>query len=737
MLRPERMSKVSVTGSKPVMGETIETIHDLNLVHLVDYDDSWEGFDPGDPEAEAETISEKLVTVRAIESILDVDEEDAGQDRIVADEEIDAEIEEVRARVNELDDRRSELREELRDVNERLSSVRPFARLGIDLDLLSGYDSLETAVVEGREEEIRQALEDGEGIDEYELFSEEDVVAIFVRPERGVEDALADALVGVEVTMLSVPEAETSPQQYTEELERRREEIDSKLSDVEGEITELKLEVGSFLLAVEEKLSIDVQKAEVPLSFATTKRSFIAEGWVPTERYEALETALAAEVGDHVECEELERVDYDDVSHGHGHGAADEESGDAGDADRQPAAADGGTPRADGGHATSMHGNEPPVVQDNPGYAKPFESLVAIINRPKYSEFDPTIFLFLTFPAFFGFMIGDVGYGILYMGLGYLLYSGFDSDMIRSLGGIGIWAGIFTFIFGILYGEIFGFHVIADVLWGGSAPIHKGLQPYHADWALGWLVLSLLVGMFHLALGWILDFIENYQSHGFGEALGESGSWLLMLFGVWAWVFADAPPSGAAPDLLYGSESVFAGHPFPLGFEGFATVVGFAGLAAFVVGFVLLVRAEPVEGVEFLNVLVNVLSYTRIAAVLLAKAGMAFVVNLLVFGVYVTEDHGEEVWHFGTGGMPEVGATSHGHEVIEIMFGGLWHSGIAGILTGIVILVIGHLFVLALGITSAGLQGVRLEYVEFFGKFYDGGGEEYEPFGYERTHTTE
>jgi len=67
MLRPERMSKVSVTGSRGVMPTVIETVHELNLVHLSDYDGSWEGFDNGDPMAGAEGSSEKLVTVRALE----------------------------------------------------------------------------------------------------------------------------------------------------------------------------------------------------------------------------------------------------------------------------------------------------------------------------------------------------------------------------------------------------------------------------------------------------------------------------------------------------------------------------------------------------------------------------------------------------------------------------------------------------------------------------------------------
>ena len=109
MLRPERMSKVSVTGSKAVMEEVVETVHDLNLLHVTEYDGSWEGFEPGDPAAGAEESSERLVTVRALESILDLDEDDAGPTRIVTDDALDEELEEIRTRVNDLDDRRQEL----------------------------------------------------------------------------------------------------------------------------------------------------------------------------------------------------------------------------------------------------------------------------------------------------------------------------------------------------------------------------------------------------------------------------------------------------------------------------------------------------------------------------------------------------------------------------------------------------------------------------------------------------
>ncbi|WP_332322965.1 V-type ATP synthase subunit I [Natronomonas sp.] len=727
-LRPKKMSRVSVTGSKRVMEETIEAIHTVNLLHVTDYDDAWDGFDPGNPIEGADEAAEKLVTVRALESTLDITEEDAGRTRILDDEELEAELEETRTRVNELDDRRSELEAELRDIEEKIETARPFAELGIDLDLLSGYDSLTTAVGEGDADAVRRSLADTTEVTGYEIFEEDGYVAVFVYPDVDLDDAL----VGAAFTTYEIPDLgdggeATSPEAYIEDLQHRRETVESKLRTVENELGDLKHEVAGFLLAAEEKLSIEVQKREAPLTFATTENAFVAEGWIPSDQYTELAETLTAEVGDHVEIEELERADYED-GHAHAHDEVEHGSTEEGEA------------VADGGQA--MSGGDPPVVQDNAKTVKPFETLVGVINRPRYDEIDPTLVLFLTFPAFFGFMIGDLGYGLLYMGLGYLLMSRFESEGIRSLGGVGIWAGLFTAIFGVLYGEFFGLHQLGEIVWGGSPPIHKGLNPAYADYALAWLAISLLVGMVHLAIGWIIDFYQNL-SHGIGDAVMESGSWLMMLFGFWAWIFADAPPSGAAPDLLVSADhGVFAGHPFALGFTGFSEIVGFAGLAVFAVGLVLLVVGEPIEGVEFLNVLVNVLSYTRIAAVLLAKAGMAFVVNLLVFGVYVTEEtHGGETteyWHFGIGGMPsEVGTAFHGHEVVDIMSAGLVHGSVAGVLVGILVLVIGHLLVLVLGITSAGLQGVRLEYVEFFGKFYEGGGKPYEPFGYDRQYTTE
>ncbi|MFB6180126.1 MAG: V-type ATP synthase subunit I [Halorientalis sp.] len=726
MLRPERMSRVSVTGSKGVMDDVIETVYDLNLLHVNDYDGSWDGFEIGDPVAGAENASQKLVTVRSLKSILGVDETDIGPNQLVTDEALDEELETVRRDVNELDDERNELEDELRAVEEQIDSVAPYAQLGIDLDLLSGYDSLVVAVGEGDAAGIESELDAAEEVAEFMVQSADDAVAIFVYPDGDTENLdVADLLVGTQFQRYEIPEAEGSPEEYISDLRHRKQQLESKLETVEDELEDLRLDVGGFLLAAEEKLTIEVQKAEAPLSFATTENAFVGEGWIPTSKYDTLAAALETAAGDHVDVEELERADYDSDGHVANREPVEtggQSPGEPGDA----TAVDGGDAeaRADGGMVT-MGAESPPVIQDNPGLVRPFEALVGVINRPKYTEFDPTFFVFLTFPVFFGLMVADVGYGLAYMVAGFALYAKSDSEVLSSLGAIGAISGLFTALFGFFAGEIFGLETITKVFWNGSPLLHKGLRPAFIEWAYVWLTISVVVGILHVTLGHVLNFLEEVE-HDPVEAVTESGSWILMTVGLWVWVFSTSL-SGVKPDFLY---TVFAGQPLPFGFAGFGATVGLAGIGGFVVGIVLLVLGEPMEVVEFLQVLVNVLSYTRLAAEVLAEAGIAFVVDLLFFGAYAHE--GE--FHL---------LISHGPHHVEtlneasLMFPGLMHMGVLGVVFGLVVLVFGHALVFGLGILSAGMQAVRLEYVEFFGKFYEGGGKPFTPFGYDREYSVE
>src|SRR5699024_7370354 len=177
--------------------------------------------------------------------------------------------------------------------------------------------------------------------------------------------------------------------EYLAEIRDRRESLESDIDSIEAAIAELSEEHADFLLAAEERPAIDVQRREAHLSFATTKNAFVAEGWVPTERYDDLEDALATAVGNHVAVEELERAAYD---------------GDGRVTDREPteSSGSGGTGgateaevAADGGTDTAIGNREPPVVQDNPDAVRPFEVLVRTVSRALHSERDPQTALLL------------------------------------------------------------------------------------------------------------------------------------------------------------------------------------------------------------------------------------------------------------------------------------------------------------------------------------------------------
>ena len=726
MLRPERMSKVSVTGSKRVIDDVIEATYEHHSLHVTDYDERYEGFEPGESLDGAETVNEKLVTVRSLESILGVEGGEADAARHLDDEALEAELADVRERVNDLNDRRDDLKSDIRDREEEIDRMEPFADLGIELDLLGGYDSLEVVVGEAKPDAVEATLADADGIDSFEVFAGSDVVAIFARPADGADDGvLQDSLVGVDIALLEVPSATASPSEYVAELERERDALQNDLDDVTAELDAVKEEAAGFLLRAEEQLTIEAEKKQAPLSFATTENAFIAEGWVPTSTFGDLKTAITEAVGDHAEVEELERASFTPDGDHHTEAVAD------GGADPQAA--------TDGGHA-AQGDDDPPVVQDNAGAAGPFELLVQGFGRPKYSEFDPTLLVFLTFPLMFGFMIGDVGYGVLYAAIGAFLYSRYDGTF-RELGAVAMWAGGFTILFGIYFGiDVFGYHAYqllpGDIHWPVDG---KGLSPADIDWALSFLVVSVLFGLAHLNVGHVLSFVSNYQQHDLKHALYEGGSWLLILNGAWIWIFSQHVP-GPKPDFLFESFSILTFGA--VSFGGFPVAVGYAAIVAIFLGIVLLAIGEPPELAEVLSPVVNVISYARIMAVLLAKGGMALAVNLLAFGAYIDEG-GEGSFHFiftNNYLVNEVQAEASK----ELVFAGMTTAftpeagavGILALVAGIVVAVVGHIVVLLLGVTSAGIQAVRLEYVEFFGNFYEGGGDSYLPFGYDRQYTT-
>ena len=125
-----------------------------------------------------------------------------------------------------------------------------------------------------------------------------------------------------------------------------------------------------------------------------------------------------------------------------------------------------------------------------------------------------------------------------------------------------------------------------------------------------------------------------------------------------------------------------------------------------VMGILFIVRDAVLEIVELPTIISHVLSYARLVAVGLSSVAIAMVVNYMSIGMFI----------------------GPGLKNLSIL-------GIVLIIVGVMVFLIGHAFNLALGILGGGLHSIRLHYVEFFTKFYKGGGRKYIPFGMKRRFT--
>ena len=307
---------------------------------------------------------------------------------------------------------------------------------------------------------------------------------------------------------------------------------------------------------------------------------------------------------------------------------------------------------------------EPPVKHENNQAVQPFESLTDLVSVPRYNELDPSVVLLLTFPLFFGFMIGDAGYGLTTLAVFYGGAKMFPKgkEIFHSL----MYASVATIIFGLAFGDAFGY-----VIFGGHSELAAatGIQLFeqipilwHRAEHLGQVfTISALIGLVHVNLGYGIGFYNEYIKHGLKEAFLEKGSWYVLQAGA-ALAFLVSPTAGV-PVLLLGVLLIFLG--------------------------------EGVEGmVEIPSLLANILSYLRIFGVSVAAVALAAVVNSIASTA------------FGAGGL-------------------------VGIVFGTLILVGGHIFNTFIKIMEGFLQGIRLHYVEMFGKFFEGGGKKYAPFGAE------
>ena len=330
---------------------------------------------------------------------------------------------------------------------------------------------------------------------------------------------------------------------------------------------------------------------------------------------------------------------------------------------------------------------EPPTKLENPKLFKPFEMFVQMYGLPAHNEMDPTVFIGITYSFIFGVMFGDVGQGLLLLIGGALIYH-FKK---APLAGIIASAGIFSTIFGFLFGSIFGFEDVLPALW--IRPIdHMTTLPF-----LGKLntvfIVSVAFGMFLIIVAMILHIINAAKSKdieaGWFEPNGVAGLvfYVAVVVTIILFMTGNPLPGGIVMAIMFGVPLIVMLFREPLTKTiQKRTDKMETGKAMFIIqGFF-----EMFE--TLLSYFSNTISFIRIGAFAVSHAAIMEVVLQLA------------------------GAESGNPNWIGVIFGNLFVCGFEGLIVGI--------------------QVLRLEYYEMFSRFYKGSGHAFDPYTKKNTKTS-
>ena len=714
MLLPESMSRIVIVGTKTRLEDAVNALYSEKAIHVIDHTTGDDGLSIGTSLEKTSKASERLLKVRALEKELGINKHTKTADISVEDVQsrINAgDVEGVEDEVLKTVDARNDLTQKITELNSKQKILELLKNLNdITLDQYSGYKSI--AVLAGTVTGDASSLK----IDDAEIFSSYDkktggVAVVFVKKEN--RDQAYAALAGIGFVELHIP-VYTTKVAAADEYQKIAAEIEAATAEIElcdKALEEMKERYKSFLKGSDEELSIAVEKGSVPLRIAVSEYSYIIDAWVPTKKVDSVKANLEQKLGDDV------YVEFEETR-----GRNLEES-----------------------EAQEPRFQNVPVKQNNGRIVCEYEYATSLVSVPKYQEIDPTFLIAIFLPLFFGFMVGDMGYAIPFIILGaYGLKKTKHPDW-RAIALVLFFGGIWAFIFGLFfYGEMLGMHFVGGEYEAGVWEWHHdhvavGGTSVTWDWIFGakfpewfnhmicsagtwdsatgtWtggetgigklvnvallLKLSVYVGIVHLFIGILCGVYNIVKQHGGKAAFMEKGGLVFTFFGMILFCLA-------LTQAMFGGEIGDIAKGTPL-------ILLVVAIVCLVVGIALNAKAEggmqAIMGIP--EVIGWILSYTRLAAITMSKAGMALAFNYIVFGMIIAT------------------RTTAGGEVVFDPF-----ANVIMLVVGIFLFCFLHLVVWTLGILSAGLHALRLQFVELMMRFYEGGGESFAPLQEVRTKT--
>ncbi|MBI3027643.1 V-type ATP synthase subunit I [Candidatus Woesearchaeota archaeon] len=545
MFAPYQMNNIIITGHSNLLDAVINELHMLKILHIVEHSKN-ELADIGKPLESANKLSEILVRVRALATALNIKKE-----------EIKFELKsgiDIESAAKKLNEEVSKNLEELRKIEETIAKNEALSReleilkdINVPLEAFSSYKTIVHFAGYVKTKEITSALiqEISKATKKFMLFDSSTKKRCFLLlfADAKKKDVISNILENAGFSQVSFPNISNLNGNASSNLRKLEDEtikLQQRRAEAKKRLERIGRENKDFLISSEEFLTEQLEKAEAPLKFAATPSSFLVKGWVPNDELknsiESLTKATHNKIFIHFEPAKK----HDKV----------------------------------------------PVKLKNPIYAKPFEFFIDLYSMPAYREIDPTFFIFLTFPIFFGIMLGDVGYGALSLLFFWLLKK--KMPKARNFSNILILASFVTILFGLLFGEFFGYEFIRPIV-----------SREHEMFKL--LFISIAIGIVHVNIGLIVGFINEFRSHGFMHALYAKGSWIVLQIGI----------------------ALLA-----LSYFGTVSTPPLVGAAFLGLSILMLFKGEGVKGlIELPSILTNIMSYARLMAIGLSSVILAVIIN--------------------------------------------------------------------------------------------------------------